>query len=256
MALAATWERNILIHDTRVVGTAPQQLAHTIFSINENSGLDFIFKSISIKANEFPDKKIVNLYIIAHGIYAQSGVYEKYEDHGKTAYRILTGCGPFKAGQGLLLGKENLNTGNINILDPIIGKVGKIILYACGGAGGTTHVFNEKNILEKQTTCDDYMLNWNRIEGHPFYVVEVAAKPFEFVNKVCKKTLAVVFASNDVQSYHTQVYVLKREHIWQRRKWVLMDTDIDLGEWEGQVYKISPPNAVAEPVHLAENDYL
>jgi hypothetical protein len=229
MATAITYARNMVLHDTRLAGTPPNNLASNIYNVGETDTVAHIFDWIA----KYSDKLVttnggglVNLYIMCHGYYALQGYADENEQMSRP--------GAYLGGQGLQIG-TNLNKYNLSVLNPLKGKVGKIIVYACGSSGGELGKIDEKEAKDFPY-ASDHPLNpqYSSMSLRP---VANLAQDFEFLQGLSDATNAVVFGADKPQLYTGSTI-----------------GHIDFGEWEGNLYEYTP-HGVHRMIHRAKNDY-
>ncbi|RDB03429.1 hypothetical protein [Runella aurantiaca] len=112
--------KNMILHDTRLGGSAPSGLADNIFKVNEKNDTAHIFQWIATYARS--QGGLDNLFIMCHG-----GTKEKSEmvDGGASAQsRVLKE-------RGLQIGAQNLLHSNLNVTAVLNGLVAKITVFAC-----------------------------------------------------------------------------------------------------------------------------
>lgn len=104
----------MLVHDTRLAGTAPPGADNT-YTVNERTSLQHALGWISHYARS--NGGLSRLVIMCHGI--QSGVYD-------------TSVCDIDLGFGLMFCAENLTLGNVVRTAVLSSNVQQIVLYACG----------------------------------------------------------------------------------------------------------------------------
>ncbi len=111
--------KNMILHDTRLLGKAPTHLADNIFKVNKEHNISHIFEWIATYARS--QNGLDNLFIMCHGGAKPAGI-----ESDKAAQSI-----PSSDERGLAIGKENLLLSNLNVTRALYGLVKKITIYAC-----------------------------------------------------------------------------------------------------------------------------
>ncbi|HEY0715123.1 MAG TPA: hypothetical protein VGF45_20755 [Polyangia bacterium] len=109
---------SMLVHDTRLAGTAPN-IAPNTFKVNGNTQLTNALGWIRSYAKS--NRGLTRLSIMCHG--NTGGLYDN-----------AAGMSTFDLGFGLQLCREGLNLSNVHLTGVLEGLVDVIILYACGPA--------------------------------------------------------------------------------------------------------------------------
>ncbi|MEO7310827.1 MAG: hypothetical protein ABIX01_10550 [Chitinophagaceae bacterium] len=234
MITAITYSRNMVLHDTRLLGLPPINLASNIYNVGEKDTVTDIFKWVAKYSDNLLGTnggKLVNLYIMCHGYYTLQGYAD---DKGQ-----MSRPGAYLGGQGLQIG-TNLSISNLSSLNPLKDMVGKIIVYACGAAGGELGAV-DKNEEKAFPYASDHPLNpqYSSNNLRPFLNLGIdLAYDFEFMQGISDATNATVFGADKPQIYTGAV----------------ASGHIDFGEWQGNLYEFNP-HSVHRKVHRAQNDY-
>jgi hypothetical protein len=99
----------MLLHDTRLAGSPPHNLASNIYNVGEKDDISHIFEWIASYSDSLKTTNgggLINLYIMCHGYYTLQGYYDTKAQ--------MTRVGTYLGGQGLQLG-TNLNVHNLNV---------------------------------------------------------------------------------------------------------------------------------------------
>ncbi|MCH5597557.1 hypothetical protein [Niabella ginsengisoli] len=264
MVKAATFDNNVLIHDVRVEGKAPNYLAKNYWQIDGGASLDWIFGEALKIADSLPEKKIINIYVIAHGMYEQKMIWRYDSLHlNKDGKPTATPerCGAFHGGIGVQLGADNLTISSMDKIPNFLklkDRVGKIIFYSCGIAGGMPMITGSKNdgsidyiedsekTAQKETECHihDGLTAYDRLNGLTYSLDSSMILPtFQFMKTVSKKLNTVTIGANMLQWP-----VLKNG--WSNKtKMIYME------KWKGQLYEFLPPEGREHEIHRPGNDY-
>lgn len=116
----------LLVHDNRVVGNSPRDLADEVIRVGSNFPLQTMINQVLRFANNHGGR-ISHLYILAHGIYRNL-----HSEGLQRAFRT-GGC-------GIEICHENLLIGNLGVLSAWRGKISRITLFSCGIAAVDSQV--------------------------------------------------------------------------------------------------------------------
>ena len=121
--------KNMILHDTRLIGNAPSSLANNIFKIDGNFDTAQAFQWIGTYARS--QKGLDHLLIMCHG-----GVKEDSEMPNQNLKSMAL------RERGLQIGKQNLLHSNLHVTAVLKGFVTKITVFACNIAETDSGVKN------------------------------------------------------------------------------------------------------------------
>jgi hypothetical protein len=114
--------KNMLVHDNRLAGASPVNLAQNTFTVGATTSIHGAFSWIATYAAS--QSGLDNLIFMCHG-------YESIVEDDIELQSIQSG------GFGLHLCREGLTNRNLTETAVLFGKVNRIILLACAPAGST-----------------------------------------------------------------------------------------------------------------------
>ncbi len=114
-----TMAKNMILHDTRLNGSAPSGLADNIFKVDKKNDTAHVFQWIATYARS--QGGLDNLFIMCHG-----GVKSTGGVHCDVSAQSIE-----QRARGLQIGAQNLLLSNLNVTAALNGLVKKITVYAC-----------------------------------------------------------------------------------------------------------------------------
>ena len=130
---------SILIHDKRLAGTPPGDLAERIYEVDDKVAIQHAISWIGHYARQ--RKHLTNLYVMCHG----------YEADWDLQNQMCTG--QEHGGFGLCLCKEGLTLSNVSVTSSLKGLITRIVIFACATAD--TAPYNIGTAADGRRLCAD-----------------------------------------------------------------------------------------------------